>query len=136
MRVKNRISRLNKFVVISGCSGGGKSTILAKLERRGYAVVGEPGRRIVLEEIENEGKALPWSNPKAFARRAIEMALADRNNAKVISDWVFFDRGLVDACAALEHLTRFRGQSLTAGSVTDSRLAFGGSLGRADWRYR
>ena len=30
---------------------------------------------------------------------------------------------------------RFRGQSLTVDSVADSRLAFGGSLGRADWRY-
>ena len=30
---------------------------------------------------------------------------------------------------------RFRGQSLTVGSDLDSRLAFGGSLGRADWRY-
>ena len=31
--------------------------------------------------------------------------------------------------------TRFRGQSLTVDSVADSRLAFGGSLGRADWGY-
>ena len=31
--------------------------------------------------------------------------------------------------------TRFRGQSLTVDSDLDSRLAFGGSLGRADWRY-
>lgn len=30
---------------------------------------------------------------------------------------------------------RFRGQSLTVDSDLDSRLAFGGSLGRADWRY-
>ncbi|WP_123905413.1 cytochrome P450 [Sphingobium cloacae] len=30
---------------------------------------------------------------------------------------------------------RFRGQSLTGDSVADSRLAFGGSLGRADRRY-
>lgn len=96
---------MSKFVVISGCSGGGKSTILAELERRGYAVVDEPGRRIVLEELGNKSDALPWSNPKAFARRAIEMALVDRTNVSACGDWVFFDRGLVDACASLEHLT-------------------------------
>ena len=32
--------------------------------------------------------------------------------------------------------TRFRGQSLTGDSDLDSRLTFGGSLGRADWRDR
>lgn len=31
---------------------------------------------------------------------------------------------------------RFRGQSLTGDSDLDSRLTFGGSLGRADWRDR
>jgi AAA domain len=41
---------VNRFVVISGCSGGGKSTLLIELGRRGYATVEEPGRRIVKEE--------------------------------------------------------------------------------------
>jgi predicted ATPase len=34
----------NRFVVISGCSSGGKSTLLTGLGRRGYATVKEPGR--------------------------------------------------------------------------------------------
>lgn len=46
----NRIRHVNRFVVISGCSSGGKSTLLAELGRRGYAVVDEPGRRIVKDE--------------------------------------------------------------------------------------
>jgi predicted ATPase len=33
---------MNRFVVISGCSGGGKFTLLAELGRRGYATVEEP----------------------------------------------------------------------------------------------
>ena len=37
----------NASCVISGCSGGGKSTLLMELARRGHAVVDEPGRRIV-----------------------------------------------------------------------------------------
>ena len=41
----------DRFVIISGCSGGGKSTLLAELARRGYRVVEEPGRRIVAEEL-------------------------------------------------------------------------------------
>ena len=67
-----------RFVVISGCSGGGKSTLLRELARRGHPVVDEPGRRIVKEELEGKGSALPWVNGVAFARRAVELALADR----------------------------------------------------------
>ncbi|MGV6873790.1 AAA family ATPase [Pseudochelatococcus sp. B33] len=96
---------MNRFVVISGCSGGGKSTLLEELGARGFAVVQEPGRRIVRQELETGGPALPWIDVIAFARRAIEMALADRVAAGRRAGWIFFDRGLVDAAAALQHLT-------------------------------
>ncbi|WP_409999599.1 AAA family ATPase [Rhizobium leguminosarum] len=52
---------MNRSVLISGCSGGGKSTLLAELAARGHAVVEEPGRRIVKQELEGDGAALPWS---------------------------------------------------------------------------
>jgi predicted ATPase len=96
---------LNRFVVISGCSGGGKSTLLTELKRRGHAVVEEPGRRIVREELARDGAALPWIDAAAFARRALDVTLADRDAAANLEGWVFFDRGLVDAAAALEHAT-------------------------------
>jgi predicted ATPase len=96
---------MEQFVVISGCSGGGKSTLLAELGRRGHAIVEEPGRRIVKEELLEGGLALPWRDGSAFARRAIAMALEDRALAAAVKGWVFFDRGLVDAAAALQHLT-------------------------------
>jgi predicted ATPase len=96
---------VDRFVVISGCSGGGKSTLLAELGRRGHAVVEEPGRRIVQEERERRGTALPWVDPQAFARRAIAMSLEDRDSAAARKGWVFFDRGLIDAVTGLQHLT-------------------------------
>ena len=96
---------MNRFVAISGCSGGGKSTLLKDLARRGHHVVEEPGRRIVLEELEQGGTALPWVDAPAFARRAIELSIVDLRAATSALDWVFFDRGLVDAAAALQHLT-------------------------------
>ena len=95
----------NRFVLISGCSGGGKSTLLIELGRRGYATVEEPGRRIVKQELLGDGAALPWVNETEFARRAIALALADRTSANRAAGWVFFDRGLIDAAAALQHLT-------------------------------
>ena len=98
--------QMDRFVVISGCSGGGKSTLLAELGRRGHSLVEEPGRRIVEQELQRGGKALPWEDGSSFARRAIAMAMADRAAAASLKGWVFFDRGLVDAAAALQHLTR------------------------------
>lgn len=96
---------MERFVVISGCSGGGKSTLLAELGRRGHSIVEEPGRRIVKRELQEGGSALPWIDPASFARRAIAMALEDRTSSAGLNGWVFFDRSLVDAAAALQHLT-------------------------------
>ena len=100
--MKERI--IERFVIISGCSGGGKSTLLAELRRRGFATVEEPGRRIVKEELQGDGAALPWIDPAKFARRAITMALADIEVATAHDGWVFFDRGLIDAALALERV--------------------------------
>ena len=52
---------MENFVTISGCSSGGKSTLLLELRRRGFATVDEPGRRIVAEELKRGGRALPWA---------------------------------------------------------------------------
>ena len=94
-----------RFVLITGCSGGGKSTLLAELRARGHAVIEEPGRRIVRDELASGGRALPWIDGEAFLGRAIAMSLADRAAAQVHSGWVFFDRGLIDAASGLEGVT-------------------------------
>lgn len=96
---------MNRFVILSGCSGGGKSTLLAELGKRGFATIEEPGRRIIAQERAGSRKALPWVDLAAFARRAIMMALQDRRDAMAMDGMVFFDRGLIDAAAALEHAT-------------------------------
>src|SRR5579862_4507885 len=96
----------DRFVIISGCSSGGKSTLLEELSRRGYPTVEEPGRRIVREQLRDNGTVLPWIDEAAFARRCIALALADREAARRLPGrWVFFDRGLVDASMALQHQT-------------------------------
>ena len=102
---------MDRFVVISGCSGGGKSTLLAELGRRGHAVVEEPGRRIVEAELRSGGSVLPWSDGIAFARRALAMARTDHERAAELAGWVFFDRGMVDAAVHLQH---FAGESARA----------------------
>lgn len=96
---------MNRFVAVTGCSGGGKSTLLTELAHRGYAVVEEPGRRIVEAELRDGGLALPWVDIDAFLTRAIAMAKADLDTARQEHGWVFFDRGLVDAAVVLASST-------------------------------
>jgi len=96
---------VNRFVAISGCSGGGKSTMLAELRRRGHATVEEPGRRIVAAELAQGGRALPWVDLAAFLYRAMALARADLEQARGLTGWVFFDRGLVDAAAGLQRVS-------------------------------
>lgn len=95
----------DRFFVISGCSGGGKSTLIAALAALGYATIEEPGRRIVRTEMAGDGHALPWRNLSAFADRAIALAKSDHQAAHALAGPVFFDRSLIDAIAALEHAT-------------------------------
>jgi predicted ATPase len=109
---------MNTCVLISGCSGGGKSTLLAELAARGFSVFEEPGRRIVRQELERGGEALPWTNLAAFAQAAIALSLEDHAAAAKRSGWTFFDRGLVDAAAALQHAT---GEALREDLLTAHR---------------
>ena len=95
----------DRYSVLSGCSGGGKSTLLEELRRRGHSVVEEPGRRVVKAELESGGGALPWIDLAAFARRALATSIRDREAAAALPGRVFFDRSIVDAAVALEHAT-------------------------------
>jgi predicted ATPase len=96
---------MNNFILISGCSGGGKSTLLAALGARGHHVLTEPGRRVVAAEKARGGTALPWVDMDAFLRRTLDLAMADHDAARALHGPVFFDRGVVDALIALQHLT-------------------------------
>jgi len=87
-----------RLVVLTGCSGGGKSTLLAELAARGVATVEEPGRRVV-----RRGLALPWADPHAFAGACARLALADLAAAEAgPAPLVVFDRSALDALAWFE----------------------------------
>lgn len=96
---------MNRFVVLSGCSGGGKSTLLVELAKRGYGSVEEPGRRVVKQQQAVDGAALPWVDVEAFLKLAIDVSRQDLAKTGVNDGWTFFDRSLVDAVSALAQVT-------------------------------
>ena len=63
------------WVVLSGCSGGGKSALLAAMARRGWTVYPEPGRQIVKQQALIGGPGLPWVDPVRFAELALSRAM-------------------------------------------------------------
>lgn len=91
----------DRFVVITGCSGGGKSTLLAELARRGFTVVPEAGRQIVREQDWTGGDALPWTAPARFAELAVSRCVQGLISVAREPGPVFFDRCPVDQLAGL-----------------------------------
>ncbi|MFA7263576.1 MAG: AAA family ATPase [Caulobacter sp.] len=100
----NVTDRRCRAVVITGCSGGGKSTLLAELARRGHRVFPEPGRQIVKEQDWIGGDALPWDAPAKFAELALSRGLNQRITAATAGGLAFFDRGIVEPLSGLEQL--------------------------------
>lgn len=115
---------LNRFVVISGCSSGGKSTLLEELARRGHDIVPEPGRRVVRSEQSTGGDALPWANVSAFVDRIVALAMEDYDGASPARGWTFFDRGLIDALSALGTVRGTNLDPRLLGGRTYNRLVF------------
>jgi predicted ATPase len=104
-QLANLREQSDRFVMLSGCSGGGKSTLLSALERRGFTVFEEPGRQIVKEQQFLEGNALPWTNPLQFVELSVSRSIHQMVVAARLNQRSFFDRGIVDAISFLEHLS-------------------------------
>lgn len=92
------------FIIVSGCSGGGKSTLLAELAHRGYATVDEAGRQIVKEQLAIGGHALPWDDGGRFLELLMSRTMFQFNSRRGHAGPVFFDRGLVEAAAHFQRV--------------------------------
>jgi predicted ATPase len=83
-------------VVISGCSGGGKSSLIGGLTSQGFPTVAEAGRILVRQELDTGGQALPWIDPKLFAERLADLTLDQFHSVSELYGLVFFDRCIIE----------------------------------------
>jgi predicted ATPase len=99
-------------VIITGGPGAGKTTLLAELAARGYTTVEESARAIIAERLARG--ASPRPDLPTFARdilrRDIEKYLAQPQT----SEWVFFDRGIIDALGLLQEVSPLPAHELKA----------------------
>ena len=90
------MSDFERFHVITGGPGSGKSTLIEALGRRGFAHTIEAGRAIIQDQIAIDGPALPGRDPLAFAELMLSWELRSYRAAEAESGPVFFDRGVPD----------------------------------------
>ena len=102
--------------VLTGGPCSGKSTALAEIARRGFAVIPEAAAAVILEGILH-----PDRDPLAFQREVLRRQL--KAEAAAPPGTVFEDRGIGDHFGYLENYRRRRG--------VDLRPAFGEELERA-----
>ncbi len=99
-------------VVITGSPGAGKTTLLAELATRGYSTVEESARAIIAERLASGASRRP--DPLAFAREILRRDIAKYFWQQHPSNWVFFDRGVIEAIGMLHEASPLPAEELKA----------------------
>lgn len=90
-----------RFFVVTGGPGSGKSAIIEALHAMGYARALEAGRGIIQDQAAIGGRALPWQDPGLFAELMLGWDMRSYHMAEAGTDPVLFDRGVVDVVGYL-----------------------------------
>lgn len=99
-------------IIVTGGPGAGKTTLLAKLAEMGYVTVEESARAIIAERLARGASPRPdaVTFAKEILRRDIEKYLGQPRTP----EWVFFDRGIVDALGMLHEVSPLPSRELQA----------------------
>jgi len=93
-----------RFFVITGGPGSGKSALIEAIQRSGYVTSVEAGRGIIRDQVAIGGNALPGSEPLLFAEMMLCWEMRSYHIAERESRSVFFDRGVPDVLGYLRML--------------------------------
>ncbi len=93
-----------RFFVITGGPGSGKSTLMDALEEAGYSRSAEAGRGVIQDQVAVTGRALPWDDRMLFAELMLSWEMRSYHMAENVPGPVFFDRGVPDVVGYLRLL--------------------------------
>ena len=99
-------------VIITGGPGAGKTTLLTELGAMGYATVDESARAIIAERLVR-GES-PRPDAVTFAREILRRDIEKYLNRPHTSEWVFFDRGLIEAIGMLHEASPLSASELAS----------------------
>ncbi|WP_213989848.1 AAA family ATPase [Sodalis sp. dw_96] len=94
----------NQLIIVTGGPDSGKTTLINKLHKMGYACTVESGRGVIQAQVAIEGQALPWKNPLLFAEFMLSWEKHSWYLAAQMGTPVFFDRGIPDVVGYLNLL--------------------------------
>jgi len=100
------VQNSERFFVLTGGPGSGKSALADALEQAGYARTVEAGRGVIQDQMAIGGNALPWADTMAFAELMICWEMRSYRMAEHCTRPVFFDRGIPDVAGYLRLLGR------------------------------
>ncbi|HZY17531.1 MAG TPA: AAA family ATPase [Ramlibacter sp.] len=81
---ENRVLLRSNFYVITGASGGGKSTLVAALSELGYSTVHEAALAVLREQQECGGTALPSVDRAAFFEEVLTRNISNHQAAQTM----------------------------------------------------
>lgn len=90
-----------RFIVVTGGPGSGKTTLIQALAARGFATCPEAGRAIIRDQVAISGPALPWGDRALFAELMLSWELRSHSAAREAAGPVIFDRGVPDVLGYL-----------------------------------
>ena len=86
----------DRFFVLSGGPGSGKTTLIEALGRRGLATTAEAGRAIIRDQTAIGGPATHQNDPALFAEIMLAFDMQSYRLALDKEGPVFFDRGVTE----------------------------------------
>ena len=84
----------DRFFIISGGPGSGKTTLIETLARRGFARSLEAGRSILMDQMAIGGQAVHWGDQRLYAELMLQHEMRSYHMAEAEEGPVFFDRGI------------------------------------------
>lgn len=96
------MSQIDRFVVITGGPGSGKTSLISALVAEGLRAMPEAGRAIIQDQVAIGGNALPWADRAAFAELMLAWDLRSYREAQGLDGPILFDRGIPDVIGYLQ----------------------------------
>jgi predicted ATPase len=116
----------DRFWVLTGGPGSGKTALIEALWQSGYYRTIEAGRGVIQDQMLIGGRALPWDDRSLFAELMLSWEMRSYRMAQEQTGMVFFDRGVIDVLGYL-HLTGYaipKHMQRTAENFRYNRRAF------------
>lgn len=91
----------DRFHVITGGPGSGKTSLVAALAAQGIHCMPEAGRAIIRDQVDIDGTALPWRDREAYAALMLAWEMRSYREALDVPGPTIFDRAIPDVVGYL-----------------------------------